>query len=93
MRAGDVSQRMSFNPLVTGNSVCMRNEPHRYGSVPRSRRPLFIGACLAMGVLAFIAGIAVNWVTGSAVEWAWLVAAVGFTVGVFAIYLWIRLSD
>lgn len=71
----------------------MDNEPRRYGSVPRSRRPLFAGLCLAIGVLTFIAGLVVNWVTGDPVEWVWLMAAVAFAMGGFAIYLWIRLSD
>lgn len=64
-----------------------------YGSVPPSRRPLFLGALLTVGAIVVAAGLVINAVTGTSVRWGWLLVAVGAVVGVYALYLWIRLSD
>lgn len=71
----------------------MRKDEGHYGSVPRSRRPLMVGALVAVAVIVVVAGLIVNWTTGTSVHWGWLLVAAGFVVGVYALYLWIRLSD
>jgi hypothetical protein len=70
-----------------------RPSAERYGSVPPRRRMLFRGALAAAGIATLIAGLVVNGVTHTPVRWGWLLIAVGFVMGVYALYLWIRLSD
>lgn len=65
----------------------------QYGVVPPRRRRLFVIACAVVGLATLVLGVVLNWVTHSPVAWGWLAVAVGFVMGVYAIYLWIRLSD
>lgn len=71
----------------------MGSSDDRYGTVPPRRRRLFVLACAAVGVITLICGLVINWVTHSQVAWGWLAIAVGFVMGIYAFYLWIRLSD
>lgn len=71
----------------------MAGTERRYGTVPPRRRRLFVLALGAVGLLVLISGLVTNAVTGTAVAWGWLAVAVGFVMGVYALYLWIRLSD
>lgn len=71
----------------------MRRDQRHYGSVPPSRRGLMAAALAAVAVIVVVAGLIVNWATGTSVRWGWLMVAVGFVVGIYAFYLWIRLSD
>lgn len=66
---------------------------HRYGTVPPRRRRLFVLALAAVGLVVLISGLVFNAVTATAVAWGWLAAAVGFAMAIYAVYLWIRLSD
>lgn len=71
----------------------MVRSERRYGSIPSGRRRLVVVLCLLLGVAVVVGGLLVNWFSGTPVKWAWLMVAVGFTVGFCALYLWIRLSD
>lgn len=71
----------------------MNGSERRYGSVPKAHRKLFAGAASALGVLIFVIGLLVSFAVGAPLRWGWLIVAVGFGVGVYSIYLWIRLSD
>lgn len=71
----------------------MAKAEHQYGTVPRSRRRLFIVSCAAVGLIMVVLGIVINWVSHTPVAWGWLAVAVGFVMGCYAFYLWIRLSD
>lgn len=71
----------------------MARTERRYGTVPPRRRRLFVLALAAIGLLVLISGLVINGVTGTPVAWGWLAVAVGFAMAVYALYLWIRLSD
>ena len=71
----------------------MGDHEGHYGSVPPSRRRLLVVALLSLVVLIVGAGLVINLITGTSVRWGWLLVAVGFAGGMYALYLWIRLSD
>lgn len=71
----------------------MPGRERHYGSVPPTRRRLFVLSCLALATLVAIGGLIVDAVTDSPVRWGWLLVAAGFAAGLYALYLWIRLSD
>lgn len=71
----------------------MDKNQRQYGVVPPSRRRLFVIACAVVGVITLVLGLVLNWATRSPVVWGWLAVSVGFVMFVYAIYLWIRLSD
>lgn len=61
--------------------------------MPPERRRLFAGMLAAVGIVIIVGGLVMNVATGTSVRWGWLAVAVGFAMGMFALYLWIRLSD
>lgn len=68
-------------------------EEHVAGSIPRSRRKLVVVLCALMGVLVIIGGLVANFATETSIRWPILLVAAGAVVVLFAVYLWVRLSD
>lgn len=71
----------------------MGRSEREYGTVPPARRKLFAGSVAAAGIVVIVVGLLINWFTHSDVAWGWLAVAAGFVMGMYSIYLWIRLSD
>ena len=71
----------------------MSGSDGRPGSIPKARRPLVVGLCLLVGVVMILAGLLVNLLTDSAVQWNLLFYIAGVTVLCIAAYLWVRLSN
>ena len=71
----------------------MDEQQHQHGVVGPGRRRLVVIACAIVGLATLTLGVVLNWVTHSPVVWGWLAVAVGVVMGVYAVYLWIRLSD
>lgn len=79
--------------VVFGHHCRMTKDEHRYGSVPRSRRPLFAAALGGVALAVIVVGLLINLIADTSIQWLWLLVAAGLAVGMYAIYLWIRLSD
>ena len=63
------------------------------GSIPRARRPLVVGLCLLIGVVMIGAGLLVNLLTHTPVQWVLLCYIAGSITLCCAAFLWVRLSN
>ena len=63
------------------------------GSIPRRRRPLVAWLTILIGVVMIVAGLLVNLLTHTDVQWALLFYIAGIIVLCYAAFLWVRLSN
>jgi hypothetical protein len=70
----------------------MSTEEGGPGSIPRARRPMVVGLCLLIGIVMIVAGLLVNLITDTPVQWVLLFYIAGVIVLFYAAFLWVRLS-
>jgi hypothetical protein len=62
------------------------------GSIPRAR-PLGAGPCVSIGMVMIVAGLPINLVTHTPVQWVLLCYIAKFITLCYACFLWVRLSN
>lgn len=61
--------------------------------IPPRQRKLVIITSVAFVAILTLGSWTINLVTGSPVDWFWLIAGTLFVTGLWLLFLWVRLSD
>ncbi len=63
------------------------------GSIPPDQRRLARNVTIIMAICLVCGTLTINWVTGSPIDWFWLVGGSLFITLLMVLFLWVRLSE
>ncbi|MTD13887.1 hypothetical protein GIS00_08020 [Nakamurella sp. YIM 132087] len=63
------------------------------GSIPPAQRRLTIVLAAVFVVLVVGGSLVGNALAGTPIDWLWMIAGTAFITLLFALFLWVRLSD